>query len=122
MENGTVITTNGVELTEEQKKFMEENGAQPSAPVLVVKEKKSLWKRFVDSKPIKFVRRHKVEIGVGIGVAAAGAGAAYLAYKEGVKDGYGLSEADYTVSDVDDAETDEPVDVDLEEPTDLPNE
>ena len=116
--------TNNQGLTQEQMDFIETNNAQPQPadkPVLVVKEKPTLWKRFVNSKPIRFVRKHKVEIGVGIGVAAAGAGAAYLAYKEGVKDGYGLSEADYEISSGEE-EPEDTVDVDLEEPTDLPNE
>lgn len=58
-------------------------------------KKPGLWKRFINSKPIRFVRKHKKEIGVAVGATLLAGGAYYLGRDQGRKE----APSDYLISD-----------------------
>lgn len=84
--------TNTTDLSETQQKTLEKhkddlNKAKAKKP--------GLWKRFTNSKPIKFVRKHKKEIAFGAGAALLAGGAYYLGRDQGRRE----APSDYLISD-----------------------
>lgn len=82
-ETETTQEEENTELTEKQKQVLERH----SDDLERAKAKKpSVWKRFVNSKPIRFVRKHKKQIAVGAGAALLAGGAYYLGREQGRKE------------------------------------
>ena len=75
--------TNTNELTEKQKQALERHADDLERAKA---KKPGLWKRFTNSKPIRFVRKHKKEIALGAGAALLAGGAYYLGRDQGRKE------------------------------------
>lgn len=84
--------TDTVDLSEAQKNTLKKH----ENDLAKAKGKKpGLWKRFVNSKPIRFVCKHKKQIVVGAGAALLAGGAYYLGREQGRKE----APSDYLITD-----------------------